>query len=84
MREIRDDGFAIFESGRLSRLLRRLRGCAAGARHRRALVFRKLTVDDVDAYHARAIAHGVEIVKALAGEPWGTREFGLRTIDGQR
>ena len=27
---------------------------------------------------------GAEIVKAPATEPWGMREFGLRTIDGHR
>lgn len=43
-----------------------------------------LVVDDVDAYHARALAHGVELVKPLVDEPWGMREFGLRTIDGHR
>ena len=41
-------------------------------------------VDAVDAYQARAVAHGAEIVKALADEPWGMREFGLRTVDGHR
>ena len=46
--------------------------------------FAYLVVDDVDAYHARAVAAGTEIVKRLATEPWGMREFGLRTIDGHR
>jgi uncharacterized glyoxalase superfamily protein PhnB len=43
-----------------------------------------LTVDDVDAYFARANAHAVEIVKPLRDEPWRMREFGLRTSDGHR
>jgi catechol 2,3-dioxygenase-like lactoylglutathione lyase family enzyme len=41
-------------------------------------------VDDVDAVHARATAHAVEIVKPLRTEPWAMREFGLRTRDGHR
>jgi uncharacterized glyoxalase superfamily protein PhnB len=46
--------------------------------------FRYLVVDDVDEYHQRAVAAGAEIVKPLRDEPWGMREFGLRTSDGHR
>ncbi len=45
--------------------------------------FAYLTVDDVDALHGRVVAHA-EIVKPLRDEPWGMREFGLRTVDGHR
>lgn len=43
-----------------------------------------LVVDDVDAVHDRAAAAGAERVKPLRDEPWGMREFGLRTVDGHR
>lgn len=46
--------------------------------------FAYLVVDDADAYHARAVGAGAEIVKPLRDEPWGMREFGLRTADGHR
>ena len=46
--------------------------------------FGYLQVDDADAWHARALAAGAEITKALKDEPWGMREFGLRTVDGHR
>ncbi len=46
--------------------------------------FAYLVVDDVDACHERVASAGAEIVKALATEKWGMREFGLRTIDGHR
>ena len=46
--------------------------------------FGYLVVDDVDTYHARAVAAGAEIVKRLATQPWRMREFGLRTVDGHR
>jgi len=46
--------------------------------------FAYLVVDDVDDLYARVSASGVEIVKALAAEPWGMREFGIRTVDGHR
>jgi predicted enzyme related to lactoylglutathione lyase len=43
-----------------------------------------LVVDDVDALHGTTAAAGAEIVKPLRSEPWGMREFGLRTVDGHR
>jgi predicted enzyme related to lactoylglutathione lyase len=46
--------------------------------------FGYLVVDDADAYYRRAQAHAAEIVKPIASEPWGMREFGLRTVDGHR
>jgi len=46
--------------------------------------FAYLVVDNVDAYHERVASAGSEIVKALASEKWGMREFGLRTVDGHR
>jgi uncharacterized glyoxalase superfamily protein PhnB len=46
--------------------------------------FGYLVVDQVDGYYQRMIACSVEIVKALRDEPWGMREFGLRTVDGHR
>ncbi|OWW20457.1 VOC family protein [Noviherbaspirillum denitrificans] len=46
--------------------------------------FGYLVVDDIDALHAAVTAAGAEIVKALACEPWGMREFGIRTVDGHR
>jgi len=48
------------------------------------LYFAYLVVDDADRYYQRVIATGAEIIKPLASEPWGMREFGLRTIDGHR
>jgi len=46
--------------------------------------FAYLVVDDADGYYQRVVATGAEIIKPLASEPWGMREFGLRTVDGHR
>jgi catechol 2,3-dioxygenase-like lactoylglutathione lyase family enzyme len=46
--------------------------------------FAYLEVDDVDALHAELTAKGATITKKLRDEPWGMREFGIRTIDGHR
>jgi uncharacterized glyoxalase superfamily protein PhnB len=43
-----------------------------------------LRVDDVDAFYRRAVAVGAEVLKPPRDEPWGMRELGLRSPDGQR
>jgi predicted enzyme related to lactoylglutathione lyase len=45
--------------------------------------FAYLTVDDVDAFFARVDGRA-EILKPPRDEPWGMREFALRTVDGHR
>ncbi len=46
--------------------------------------FGYLVVDDVDECYRRVVAANAEIGKTLRDEPWGMREFGLRTADGHR
>jgi len=46
--------------------------------------FAYIEVDGVDALHAELVRRGVERTKPLCDEPWGMREFGVRTIDGHR
>ncbi len=50
--------------------------------------FAYLVVDDVDAFHARAVDGiadaGGEVLGAPQDRPWGMREFALRTVDGHR
>ncbi len=46
--------------------------------------FAYLEVDDVDGLHSALVARGAELVKPLRSEPWGMREFGIRTVDGHR
>ncbi len=43
-----------------------------------------LRVDDVEAFHERATSAGADITKPLTDEPWGMREFGVRSVDGHR
>jgi uncharacterized glyoxalase superfamily protein PhnB len=43
-----------------------------------------LRVDDADAFYARAVAAGADVLKAPEDEPWGMREIGLRSPDGHR
>jgi uncharacterized glyoxalase superfamily protein PhnB len=39
-------------------------------------------VDDVDVVHERCVREGLDVIKPLANEPWGVREFHLRHPDG--
>jgi uncharacterized glyoxalase superfamily protein PhnB len=43
-----------------------------------------LRVDDVETFHDRAVNAGAEILKPPTDEPWGMREFGVRSPDGHR
>ena len=46
--------------------------------------FAYIDVDDIDAYFEALKRAGAEIVKEIRSEPWGMREFGIRTADGHR
>lgn len=46
--------------------------------------FAYVTVKDAQDLFSEFSAVGIEFMKRLADEPWGMREFGVRTIDGHR
>lgn len=46
--------------------------------------FAYLEVDDIDRLYETVIAKNATVMKNLRDEPWGMREFGIRTIDGHR
>lgn len=46
--------------------------------------FAYLEVEDIDRLYAGWVAKGAQITKPLRVEPWGMKEFGIRTIDGHR
>ncbi len=46
--------------------------------------FAYIEVDEIDALHASVTGAGAELIKPLRDEPWGMREFGIRTVDGHR
>lgn len=46
--------------------------------------FAYLEVDDIDRLYTAVRAKGAEVTKKLRTEPWGMREFGIRTVDGHR
>jgi predicted enzyme related to lactoylglutathione lyase len=46
--------------------------------------FAYIEVDDIDALYASVAQRGAEVISPLADQPWGMREFGIRTVDGHR
>ncbi|MBE9098016.1 VOC family protein [Vacuolonema iberomarrocanum] len=46
--------------------------------------FAYFIVDDAMSEYERVRSHNPDIIKPLRDEPWGMREFGLRTVDGHR
>lgn len=46
--------------------------------------FAYLEVDDIDQLYEEVTAKDATVIKTLRNEPWGMREFGLRTVDGHR
>ena len=43
-----------------------------------------LVVNDAQSYYEEVKSKGAEILKAIRDEPWGMREFAIRTSDGHR
>lgn len=82
--EIGDDGWRIFERD----------GCQIMAGHCPASIpardlgdhsyFAYLVVDSADRYYSEVVERGAEVIKPTKSEPWGMREFGIRTNDGHR
>lgn len=46
--------------------------------------FAYFVVEDAQSYFDEVSARGAEILKPIRDEPWGMREFSLRTADGHR
>jgi len=46
--------------------------------------FAYLEVDGIDAFYESVSAKGATVIKELRDEPWGMREFAIRTVDGHR
>lgn len=84
VRELGDPGWRMFVRDGCRIMAGQCPGALPAAQLGDHSYFGYLVVDDADAYYARVVAAGAEIIKPLASEPWGMREFGLRTVDGHR
>jgi predicted enzyme related to lactoylglutathione lyase len=84
IREIGDPGWLMFVRDDCRIMAGRCPNAIPAAQLGDHSYFGYLVVDDADAYYDRVVLAGAEIIKPLASEPWGMREFGLRTVDGHR
>lgn len=82
--EMSDPGWRMFVNGACMIMVGECRDALPAMQLGDHSWFAYLVVDDVEAYHQRVLAAGVEITKPLRSEPWQMREFGLRTVDGHR
>lgn len=82
--EIGDPGWRLFVNGECRIMAGDCPDTTPAAKIGDHSYFAYLTVEDVDAFYEQVTGEGVEIIKPLRDEPWGVREFGLRTIDGHR
>jgi predicted enzyme related to lactoylglutathione lyase len=46
--------------------------------------FAYIEIDGIDQFHEEIVARGAQIISPLEDQPWGMREFGIRTGDGHR
>ena len=79
-----DPGWRWFERGACVIMAGECPGALAPAQLGDHNYFAYVQVNDVDALHAELAGRGAEFIKPLRNEPWGMREFGVRTIDGHR
>jgi len=84
IREIGDPGWRMFERDACRILAGHCPGSIPAGELGDHSYFANLVVDDVDALFAEVRAHPVQLLKHVRTEPWGMREFGLRTVDGHR
>lgn len=84
IRKIGDDGWRLFERD----------GCQIMAGHCPDSIpanelgdhsyFAYIVLDNVDNYFSEVSNKNADLIKPLKSEPWGMREFGVRTVDGHR
>jgi uncharacterized glyoxalase superfamily protein PhnB len=84
VREIGDDGWRVFERDACVIMAGECRDALPAADIGDHSYFGYVEVVPIDPFYEEVTARGVELVKRLRDEPWGRREFGIRTVDGHR
>jgi len=84
IREIGDDGWRIFERDGCRIMAGNCPDSIPAHKLGDHSYFAYIVVDDADQYFAEISARGAELIKPIKSEPWGMREFGVRTDDGHR
>lgn len=84
VREIGDEGWRIFERDNCVIMAGECPDATPPAQLGDHSYFAYILVSGIDAFYRSVQAKNAEVIKSLRDEPWGMREFGMRTIDGHR
>ncbi len=82
--EIGDPGWRLFERDACAILAGECPDAIPPAETGDHSYFAHVEVEPIDAFYAEVTARGAQVLSPLRDEPWGMREFGLRTADGHR
>jgi len=82
--EIGDDGWRLFERDGCQIMAGNCPDATPAHELGDHSYFAYIVVDNADQYFADISGRGAELIKPLKSEPWGMREFGVRTNDGHR
>jgi predicted enzyme related to lactoylglutathione lyase len=84
IREIGDDGWRIYKLGACTIMAGQCPDAIPPQDLGDHSYYAYFVVEGIDAYYEQVRAAQADLIKPLRDEPWGMREFGLRTIDGHR
>ncbi|WP_027855960.1 VOC family protein [Marinobacterium jannaschii] len=84
IKEIGDDGWRAFVSGKVCIMAGECADAMSASQLGDHSYFAYLVLDQIEDYFTQVQAAGAEIIKPLRDEPWGMREFAVRTVDGHR
>jgi len=84
VREIGDPGWRVFVRDQCVIMAGECRDAASPFDLGDHSYFAYIEADDVDALYATLVERGASVIRPLRTEPWGMREFGVRTVDGHR
>lgn len=84
IREIGDPGWRFFERDACLILAGECPDAIPPAELGDHSYFAYVLADPIDPLYTELTARGVQLIKTLRNEPWGMREFGIRTVDGHR
>ncbi len=84
IKDIGDDGWRMFERDNCQIMAGHCPDSLPGAELGDHAYFAYFVLGDAEAYYSSITTNNADVTKTLRDEPWGMREFGIRTIDGHR
>ena len=79
-----DDNWAFLQRNEFFLMLGECREDVSAYETNNHSYFAYVETTSIDSFFNECKINGIEITSTLANQPWGQREFGIRTIDGHR